>query len=237
MKWKPIKFLALGIIVTSALSACSAAPEESAEPQTAEAETIQEQQDKPTESNTDTKTEDTESSKEASEPVEGQPPTVTEASTTIIKALQAEDMETIASWASQEGVRFSPFANIDPENDLVFKPDEISGLLKDTTKYVWRSTPGNEDSIEMTYADYHQNYVYNKDFIHDGENAVNAMIGEDAHLGNLHEVYPEANHDFVEFHVNGTEPDGRDWHTLRLVFEKIGQDHSLVGIVHDQWTP
>ncbi|MGG3281148.1 hypothetical protein [Paenibacillus solani] len=31
--------------------------------------------------------------------------------------------------------------------------------------------------------------------------------------------------------------EGMDWRSLRLVFEKIGQDHALVGIAHDQWTP
>lgn len=235
MHWNKIMLLALGILVASTLSACSSAPGESAEPQTTE--TVQEQPDSQMDNKMGTEKENTELGKEAHEPVEGQPPTVTEASTTIIKALQEGDMETVASWASQGGVRFSPFANIDPENDLVFTPDEISGLMKDTTRYVWRSTPGNNDQIELTYTDYHQNYVYNKDFIHDGENAVNAVIGENAHLGNLHEVYPEANHDFVEFHVKGAGDDERDWHTLRLVFEKIGEDHALVGIVHDQWTP
>lgn len=237
MKWNTITYLALGIIVTLALAAYSSAPEERSEISTPE--NMQKRQEIQMESYSaaegEALSQGARTNKKSSESLEGQPLSVTEASTSIITALQEKDMETVASWASEDGVRFSPFANIDTVHDLVFTPDEISDLLRDPTRYVWRTVPDNhDDKIKMTYADYHLSYVYNKDFIHDGENAVNVLLGKDAHPGNLHEIYPEANHDFVEFHVKGTGAEGRDWHTLRLVFEKIGQDHILVGIVHDQ---
>lgn len=240
MKWNTITYLALGIIVTLALAAYSSAPDERSEIQTPK--NMQKQLEIQMDSNPVTESEalsqGARTNKKSSEPQEGQSLSVTEASTSIIKALQEKDMETVASWASEDGVRFSPFANIDPVNDLVFSPDEISNLLRDPTRYVWRTVPDHDDDkIKMTYADYHLKYVYNKDFIHHGENAVNVLLGQDAHPGNLHEIYPEANHDFVEFHVKGTDAEGRDWHTLRLIFEKIGQDHILVGIVHDQGIP
>lgn len=240
MKWNTITYLALGIIVTLALAAYSSAPEERSKIQTPE--NMQKRQEIQMESYSaaegEALSQGARTNKKSSESLKGQPLSVTEASTSIIKALQEKDMETVASWTSADGVRFSPFANIDPVHDLVFTPDEISDLLRDPTRYVWRTVPDKgDDKIKMTYADYHLKYVYNKDFIHDGENAVNVLLGKDAHPGNLHEIYPEANHDFVEFHVKGTGAEGRDWHTLRLVFEKIGQDHILVGIVHDQGLP
>ncbi|PAD33567.1 hypothetical protein [Paenibacillus sp. 7523-1] len=237
MKWNTITYLALGIIVTLALAAYSSAPDERSEIQTLE--NMQKRQEIQMESypaaESEALSQGARTNKKSSEPQEGQSLSVTEVSTSIIKALQEKDMETVASWASADGVRFSPFANIDPVHDLVFTPDEISNLMRDPTRYVWRTVPDmDHDKIKMNYADYHLQYVYNKDFIHDGENAVNVILGQDAHPGNLHEIYPEANHDFVEFHVKGSDAQGRDWHTLRLVFEKIGQDHILVGIVHDQ---
>ena len=237
MKWNTITYLALGIIVTLALAAYSSAPEERSKIQTSE--NMQKRQEIQMKSypaaEGETLSQGARTNKKPSESQERQPLSVTEASTSIIKALSEKDMETVASWASADGVRFSPFANIDPVHDLVFTPDEISNLLREPTRYVWRTLPDmDDDKIKMTYADYHLQYVYNKDFIHDGENAVNVILGQDAHPGNLHEIYPEANHDFVEFHVKGTDAQGRDWHTLRLVFEKIGKDHILVGIVHDQ---
>ncbi|MBM6387954.1 MAG: hypothetical protein JSY10_29070 [Paenibacillus sp.] len=240
MKWNTITYLALGIIVTLALAAYSSAPEEHSEIQTLE--NMQKRQEIQMESypaaESEVLSQGARTNKKSSESLESQPLSVTEASTSIIKALQEKDMETVASWASADGVRFSPFANIDPVHDLVFTPDEISNLLRDPTRYVWRTVPDmDDDKIKMNYADYHLQYVYNKDFIHDGENAVNVILGQDAHPGNLHEIYPEANHDFVEFHVKGSDAQGRDWHTLRLVFEKIGQDYILVGIVHDQGIP
>ncbi|MNW11118.1 hypothetical protein D3C71_2084880 [compost metagenome] len=52
-------------------------------------------------------------------------------------------------------------------------------------------------------------------------------------------MYPKEQYDFVEYHITGIDPsvEEMDWRSLRLVFEKIGEDHALVGIIHDQWTP
>ncbi|WP_440109548.1 hypothetical protein [Paenibacillus sp. QZ-Y1] len=231
LKISKITFLAMIVAITSSLAACSPVPEESVTPKVKVPVQDQSEQDQ------DGQTSEPEEPNSENNSEEGQSPTITEASTEVIKALKAEDLQTVSSWVSNQGVRFSPYANINPEHDLVFSADEVAKLMQDTTKYVWRSTPGNEDKIELTYADYHQQYVYNKDFITAGENAVNANIATSSDPSNLYEVYPQANHDFVEFHVKGTAADGRDWSTLRLVFEKIGEEHTLVGIVHDQWTP
>jgi len=49
-------------------------------------------------------------------------------------------------------------------------------------------------------------------------------------------AYPTAS--FVEFHFTGFDPQygGIDWSSLRLVFENVGGNWLLIGIVHDGWT-
>ncbi|HZG78280.1 MAG TPA: hypothetical protein VEZ72_20675, partial [Paenibacillus sp.] len=55
------------------------------------------------------------------QPPEGAPPTIEEAAATVARALKAGDLEELAKWAHPEkGVRFSPYAYVDVEKDLVF---------------------------------------------------------------------------------------------------------------------
>jgi len=173
-------------------------------------------------------------------PEEGVPPTAMEAAATVIRALERGDMNTLSAWAHPEkGVRFSPYAYVDVQHDLVFTRDELSGLMDDETKRIWRTFAGSGDLIELTYAEYHERFVYDVPFIEDGEIAQNDVIGEGTTISNLNDVYPADSHDYVEYHIDGIDPafEGMDWRSIRLVFEKIGDDRTLVGIVHDQWTP
>ena len=92
---------------------------------------------------------------------------------------------------------------------------------------------------KMPYAEYHKRFVYDADFIKDGKISLNKVLGQGTTSNNLNEVYPADHYDFVEYYIDGIDPknEGMDWRSLRLVFEKMGQDHALVGIIHDQWTP
>ena len=91
----------------------------------------------------------------------------------------------------------------------------------------------------MTYVDYHKRFVYDADFIKDAEIAVNEGLGQGFSVNNVNEVYPKDSHEFVEYYIDEVDlaAEGKDWRSLRLVFETIGDDHALVGIIHNQWTP
>lgn len=174
------------------------------------------------------------------EPEEGLPPTAKEAAATVMRALQAGNMNTLAAWAHPEkGVRFSPYAYVNTKTDLVFTREQLEALMDDSEKRTWGTFAGSGELIEKTYAEYHKQFVYDADFDNDAEIAVNKRLGQSTTLDNLNEVYPKESHDFVEYYIKGIDPavEGMDWRSLRLVFEKIGQDHALVGIIHDQWTP
>ena len=172
--------------------------------------------------------------------MEGLPPTALEAAATVMTVLKNGDMEQLAAWVHPEqGLRFSPYPYVDLENDLVFTRDQVSALMDDSTAHVWRTFPGTGEVIELTYADYAKRFVYDADFIKDADIALNEILGEMTTLSNLNEVYPQETHDFVDYYIDVIDPahEGMDWRSLRLVFEKIGDDRMLVGIIHDHWRP
>ncbi|MCE3199205.1 hypothetical protein [Paenibacillus sonchi] len=173
-------------------------------------------------------------------PEEGAPPTAMEAASTVLRALSRGNMETLASWAHPDkGVRFSPYAHVDTATDLVFTREQLEGLMKDSKPYVWGKFAGSGENIKLTFAEYFKRFVYDADFMNKAEISLNKGLGQGTTLNNINEVYPKDSYDFVEYHIAGVDPanEGMDWRSLRLVFEKMGEDRALVGIVHDQWTP
>lgn len=251
------------LLITSMLllTSCSGTPEKGVDPKQTQEQSQTEQSltsaeptqttQEPTETEQSQKTQEpssTDQEQEKQEPSstdqpqdkEGLPPSVTEAASTVMNALRNKDMNQLAAWVhSEKGLRFSPYAHVDTKNDLVFSKDEVEGLMKDSTKRVWRTFAGSGDLIELTFADYYKRFIYDADFIQTAEIAVNKGLGQGTMINNLNEVYPKEKYDFVEYHIEGIDPsvEGMDWRSLRLVFEKIGEDHALVGIIHDQWTP
>ncbi|MDQ0196508.1 hypothetical protein [Paenibacillus wynnii] len=238
-------YIFLGIIMLL-LAACNGTPNTEPEPkgqtleqpQVTEATAEPQKTVEPQKTIEPSKTIEPQETEEA--PEEGQPPTALEAAKTVISALMSGNMSTLASWVHREkGVRFSPYAYVDTKTDLVFTRDEVEGLMKDPKELVWRTFAGSGELIKMPYAEYHKRFVYDADFIKDAKISLNKGLGQGTTINNLNEVYPKDSYDFIEYHIAGIDPkfEGMDWRSLRLVFEKIGQDHILVGIIHDQWTP
>lgn len=235
------------VAVMLLLAACSGSPNASTEPQkTGEHSQVNESQEEPTQEPSQEPTQEPsqepsqEPTPDQTESMEGLPPTALEAAATVMRILQNGDMAQLAAWVHPDkGLRFSPYANVDTKTDLVFTRDEVKGLMEDSKKRIWRSFPGSGELIELTFAEYYKRFVYDEDFIADAEIALNKGLGQSTTVNNLNVIYPKESNDFVEYYMDGTDPahEGMDWKSLRLVFEKIGEDHALVGIIHDQWTP
>lgn len=222
--FKHVRWIFLGLLMLL-LVACNGTPEATPDPP---AEPLEETEQ---ESEPEQPTEEVE---------EGMPPTISEAGTTIVRALKNGDMNTLANWAdSDKGVRFSPYGYVNTDTDLLFSQEDLKGLMEDPTKHLWRSFPGSDTLIEMPYKEYQEKFVYDADFMEDAEITINEGIGQGAMIYNLNEVYPKDTHDFVDYYIDGIDPavNGMDWRSLRLVFKKIGEHRTLVGIIHDQWTP
>ncbi|GBF75394.1 hypothetical protein PA598K_03798 [Paenibacillus sp. 598K] len=222
------------LILSALLAACgqneAPANNSSGSPEPSTPPPAQEQQESanadapadPVEDNTEESAEETEWGDE------GMPPTAMESAKTVMRALSTGNMETISSWAHKDkGVRFSPGPTIDPEADVVIDAEALATLMSDDEVRTWRGPASSDEAIEMTYADYHRQYVYDRDYA-DATPLENETKADS--LGNLLEVYPADTYAFVEYYVEG---DG-GWSLVRLVFEKFGMDHALVAIIHDE---
>jgi len=153
-----------------------------------------------------------------------------------LRALQQNDMATLAALVHpQLGVRFSPYAYLGEDN-LIFTAEQVRGLMQDPTVYLWGAYDGIGSPIELTYADYAAQFVYNADFLNAPERSLDERIGQGNTIDNIAQVYPQAH--VVEYHFPGFDPqfEGMDWQSLRLVFVEWQGQWYLVAIVHDQWT-
>jgi hypothetical protein len=162
----------------------------------------------------------------------------------MIVALKDRDLQALSGLVhSAKGLRFSPYTFVrvvpDPRGDLdlVFPATEIPGLASDPTIYHWGTMEGSGDPIDLTFAQYYDEFIYDADFAHPDVVGFNQAIGHSSMINNIAEVYPGAV--AIEYHFEGFEQQyaGYDWLSLRLVLEQAGDTWVLVGIVHDEWTP
>ncbi len=162
--------------------------------------------------------------------------TLEEVADSVIRALAVMDLHTVAAYAHPTaGVRFSPYTDVLVEH-LVFLPDQLIQLDESVEMLTWGYFDGTGEPIQITYPDYHREFVYPVDFANAEAVAVNQELGQSSMINNIDEFYPGSS--FVEYHFSGFDPDfgGMDWRSLRLVFVVEGDTWYLVGIVSDQWT-
>jgi hypothetical protein len=98
---------------------------------------------------------------------------------------------------------------------------------------VWGHTDGRGDAIQLTFADYVGQYVYDRDYLARAEVSVDRTQGARSSSGNAKVVYPAAT--LVEFYQPNS-PNMLDWRAVRLLFEQRSGMWYLVAIVHGQWT-
>lgn len=165
--------------------------------------------------------------------------TIIPQSDTLIGWLAKKDFGAIATQVHpQKGLRFSPYSYVEIADDLVFLPAQIAAAASDPKIYTWGYEDGIGDPINMTWDQYYQRYVFNKDYASDTQVAYNAILGKGNTINNRQKAYPKAT--FVEYHIKGSEKfKGKDWGSLTFAFEKADdnpQKWYLVAIIHGEWT-
>jgi hypothetical protein len=157
----------------------------------------------------------------------------------VVMALKERDMAGLSGLVHPDnGVRFSPYTCVQAAagGDLVFSTAQIPGLWNDPTIYHWGVYDGSGESIDLTFREYFEWFVYDVEFARPDVAGFDETVGQGNTINNIAEVYPEAV--VVEYHFEGFDPQyaGMDWRSLRLVLEESGGKWYLVGIVHDEWT-
>lgn len=154
----------------------------------------------------------------------------------VIAVLKDKQMTALAAYVHpQMGLRFSPYAFV-RDIDQIFPADKVAGLMADSTVYTWGVYSGSGASIDLTFADYYSQFIYDVDFANAPELSLNHRLGVSTSMDNSFEFYPGAMN--VEYYFPGFDPEfqGMDWRSLRLVFMEDNNTWYLVGIIHDQWT-
>ncbi|MBS4538661.1 hypothetical protein GOQ27_09305 [Clostridium sp. D2Q-11] len=155
----------------------------------------------------------------------------------VMKVIKEKNTDQLSSYVHpEEGLRFSPYFNVDKDNDKMFSKEDVAKLWDNSTEYKWGNYDGSGNPIELTFKGYYEEFIYNKDFINPEIIGNNVPIGEGNTLDNIKDIYPDSH--FIEFHFTGsdTQAQGMDWQSLRLVFKQKDNTWHLIGIVHGQWT-
>lgn len=171
------------------------------------------------------------------------PTSLAELAEVVRVAFTERDGETLARHASAHGVRFSPYAWVSPEEDVVLSPSELRSAFEDPKVRTWGTYDGRGDSIDLAFADYVKTFVTPDAFVpgnrvtsekHSAKNL--GHMGSGHTKSNVHETYPDAT--WIELYVPGRNPDfeGMDWVRLALVFVREGGTQKLRAVVHDEWT-
>ncbi len=164
-------------------------------------------------------------------------PSVLGFSIEVMKLIQQGDMAGLSKHVHpSKGLRFSPYFYIDVQKDQVFTGQQVAGLMENSQSYSWGSYDGSGEPINMDFAGYYKEFVYDQDFLQASIIGNNYPLGEGNVTDNVSLAYPEGK--FIEYHFPSFDPkfEGMDWESLRLIFEEMDNHWYLVGISHGQWT-
>lgn len=174
------------------------------------------------------------------EPQEEESPqalTPEEVANLVLLQLKNQDMQSLAPYVHPtKGVRFSPYGYVHLDTDLIFTAQQFEQLMGDPTIYHWGTLDGSGDPIDMSFSQYYERFVYDRDYANAEQTSVNQRLGHGNTIDNSTDVYPNAT--IVEYHFSGFDPqyNGMDWRSLRIVLEEESGQWFVVGIIHDEWT-
>lgn len=154
-----------------------------------------------------------------------------------LKALKDRDMQKLSSIVHPDKkLRFSPYTFVDLDQALAFSAQELKTLMTSDKVYTWGLYDGSGEPIKLTFREYMDAFVYDRDFLNAEEVGYNRYIGKGNTVNNISSVYPDAT--MLEYYFSGFDPqyDGLDWESLKLIFEEKDGNWYLVAIIHDEWT-
>jgi predicted small secreted protein len=160
---------------------------------------------------------------------------VLELGISVLEILKAKDWGALGSLVHPEqGLTFSPYGYVDIDNAVCLGAGDVKALESDESVRNWGILDGKGDPIELTFAEYYDRFIFDRDFTKAPQVAIDKIIRSNME-NNLFVFGNGAS--FIEFHIPSDDPDmDMDWVSLRLVFGAYEGDLYLAAIVHDQWT-
>ena len=132
-------------------------------------------------------------------------------------------------------LRFSPYSYLNSSN-LTFCGSEIDLAAASEDLLIWGSYDGTGNPINLSFEDYHEEFVYDQDYFHSPIVGYNTEVSSGNSLNNIQEIFPDGM--MIEYYFPGFDPQygGLDWRSIRLVFVQHGMDWYLTAIIHGEWT-
>jgi hypothetical protein len=156
--------------------------------------------------------------------------------TDVINLLKDKDLPRLAAYVHPtEGVRFSPYGYVNTETDITMQASIVQNAFEEHGIFDWGSYDGSGQSIDLSFADYYEKFIYDHDFVNADQIGYNTIIGKGNTINNATEVYGDSY--IADYHFKGTAANNfMDWSSLRIVLVEYNRDWVVVGIIHDQWT-
>lgn len=132
-------------------------------------------------------------------------------------------------------LQFSPYAYLNSSN-MTFCRSEIALAAASEDLLIWGSYDGTGNPINLSFEEYHEEFVYDQDYFHSLIVGYNTEVSSGNSLNNIQEIFPGGM--MIEYYFPGFDPQygGLDWRSIRLVFVQLGMDWYLTAIIHGEWT-
>ena len=132
-------------------------------------------------------------------------------------------------------LQFSPYSYLN-SSKLTFCGSEIDLAAASEDLLLWGSYDGTGNPINLSFGEYHEEFVYDQDYFHPLIVGYNTEVSSGNSLNNIQEIYPDGM--MIEYYFPGFDPQygGLDWRSIRLVFVQHGMDWFLTAIIHGEWT-
>jgi hypothetical protein len=153
-----------------------------------------------------------------------------------VSALRDKDFAKLAAAAHPDkGVRFSPYAFVNLQRDVVLPAATLGQGFAHRQRYLWGHTDGQGLPMDWMLEEYYTRHLWNKDYSKAPTVVLDKRTGMGNATDNSAQAYPGAR--IVEYHQPSTDPNTTlDWGSLRLVFEERAGAWLLVGVISDRWT-
>ncbi len=153
----------------------------------------------------------------------------------VLVTIKNKEMQRLATFVHpQRGVRFSTYSWVDRDDKWLSKR-QVAALAKVDRRSVWFEADEAGTRMRMTAREYFEKWLYDRDYLKAREVTYNTQHKRSNTIPNVLGFYPRAI--VVEYYDPATDPETEQrWDTLWLVFEKLGKEWYLVGVVKDSPT-
>ncbi len=154
----------------------------------------------------------------------------------VLEGLKTGQYDIISPFIHPEFcLRFSPYSYLNEDNQKIC-PTELENLINTEDPITWGRFDGTGNPINLTFSDYHQQFVYDQDYFNPAVIGYNIEVSTGNAINNIREIFPDGV--MIEYHFPGFDPQygGLDWRSLRLVFIPENGHWYLAAIIHGEWT-